>query len=188
MAKQVIILDSDPASRQALETLIEREGFKEICGIAAAPSDADKAAYLWVGGREEPAPKNLKLDDANMFIKPVRAGDILARVQAYASGGYNRSKKISIGPFTLDLLNHELQGQESVIRLTEKEGQILSLLARNGGVIQKEELLRGVWGYGEGIETHTLETHIYRLRRKIERDPANPEILLTDEAGYKLGV
>ena len=73
------------------------------------------------------------------------------------------------------------------VRLTEKETAILKYLYRAGPeVVNREVLLHEVWGYNEGVTTHTLETHVYRLRQKIERDPSNAEILLTESGGYRL--
>ena len=73
------------------------------------------------------------------------------------------------------------------LRLTEKETNILKYLYRAGGkTISREELLSEVWGYNAGVTTHTLETHVYRLRQKIEPDPANARLLITDAGGYRL--
>ena len=73
------------------------------------------------------------------------------------------------------------------VRLTEKETSILKYLYRAGEkVISREVLLHEVWGYNAGVTTHTLETHIYRLRQKIERDPSKAELLITESGGYKL--
>jgi len=75
------------------------------------------------------------------------------------------------------------------IRLTEKETNILKFLYRSSGrTVEREVLLREVWGYNAGVTTHTLETHIYRLRQKIEPNPSNAIILLTDAGGYRLGM
>jgi DNA-binding response OmpR family regulator len=75
----------------------------------------------------------------------------------------------------------------SRIRLTEKESSILKYLYRAGEkVVGRDVLLHEVWGYNAGVTTHTLETHIYRLRQKIERDPSNSELLVTETGGYKL--
>jgi DNA-binding response OmpR family regulator len=72
-------------------------------------------------------------------------------------------------------------------RLTEKEAAILERLTRaDGAVIAKSALLAEVWGYGPTVSTRTLETHIHRLRRKIEVDPARPRRLLTESGGYRL--
>ena len=76
---------------------------------------------------------------------------------------------------------------QTKIRLTEKETSILKYLFRAGEqVVSRDILLHEVWGYNSGVTTHTLETHIYRLRQKIERDPSNAEILVTETGGYKL--
>jgi len=73
------------------------------------------------------------------------------------------------------------------VRLTEKETNILKYLYRSGSkAVSREELLTEVWGYNAGVTTHTLETHVYRLRQKIEPDPANARLLLTEAGGYRL--
>src|SRR6185295_12499001 len=73
------------------------------------------------------------------------------------------------------------------IRLTEKETAIIKFLYRAGEkVVGRDTLLNEVWGYNAGVTTHTLETHIYRLRQKIEKDPTNAAILITDRGGYRL--
>jgi DNA-binding response OmpR family regulator len=75
----------------------------------------------------------------------------------------------------------------SKIRLTEKETSILKFLYRAGEkVVTREVLLHEVWGYNANVTTHTLETHIYRLRQKVEKDPSNAELLVTEMGGYKL--
>ena len=73
------------------------------------------------------------------------------------------------------------------VRLTEKEASIIKYLYRaDQKVVTRDVLLEEVWGYNSGVTTHTLETHVYRLRQKIERDPSNAEILVTESGGYKL--
>jgi DNA-binding response OmpR family regulator len=73
------------------------------------------------------------------------------------------------------------------VRLTEKETAILKYLYRSGNmVVGRDTLLGEVWGYNAGVTTHTLETHVYRLRQKIESDPSNAEILVTEPGGYRL--
>ena len=72
------------------------------------------------------------------------------------------------------------------IRLTEKETAILETSIAPATRRSREELLAEVWGYNAGVTTHTLETHVYRLRQKIEPNPAAARILLTEAGGYKL--
>ena len=80
-----------------------------------------------------------------------------------------------------------MDAQEKKIRLTEKETSILKYLYRAGSkVVGRDTLLAEVWGYNSGVTTHTLETHIYRLRQKIEQDPSSAEILVTEAGGYRL--
>jgi DNA-binding response OmpR family regulator len=95
----------------------------------------------------------------------------------------------AIGPYSFrpsaKLLLEEAKNRK--IRLTEKETAILKFLYRAGEkVIGRDQLLGEVWGYNAGVTTHTLETHVYRLRQKIERDPANAQILVTEPGGYRL--
>ena len=119
---------------------------------------------------------------------PVRAGalrqDIAARLE-----GRNPAfpKEIRFGPYTLNTHDLTLTGENGTQRVTEKEVAILATLAAaRPGALARDALLDRVWGYADGIETHTLETHIYRLRQKIEADPAAPTCLMTTEEGYVL--
>ena len=128
--------------------------------------------------------------DAGVAISvtgPVRLGSLLQRIRARATGA--SATIITMGRFIFDATDSVLipvdEGDDIV--LTEKEVAILSCLAAaEGALISRRDLLTKVWGYAEGVETHTLETHIYRLRQKLEHDPAKPEILLTEEQGYSL--
>ncbi|HJU16152.1 MAG TPA: response regulator transcription factor [Stellaceae bacterium] len=120
----------------------------------------------------------------DQIAKPLRIGELVARLRAHLGRAAAR-----IGPYAFDpdakLLIAESTGRE--VRLTEKETAILDYLYRAGDrVTGRETLLGEVWGYQAGIATHTLETHIYRLRQKIERDPGRAEILVTAPGGYRL--
>ena len=95
----------------------------------------------------------------------------------------------TIGPYSFrpsaKLLIDEARNKK--VRLTEKETAILKYLYRTGGrMVKRETLLNEVWGYNAGVTTHTLETHVYRLRQKVEIDPSNAQILVTDPGGYRL--
>jgi DNA-binding response OmpR family regulator len=119
---------------------------------------------------------------------PVRLGAVLQKIRHCAHKVDQEARIFPLGRFLFDpeasiLITEE--GEEVV--LTEKESAILICLAEaQGALISRRDLLTNVWGYVEGVETHTLETHIYRLRQKLETDPAMPEILLTQEQGYSL--
>jgi DNA-binding response OmpR family regulator len=129
---------------------------------------------------------------ANDYVnKPFRFAVLLARIRAHLRQ-YELSEDATfqIGTYlfypSAKLLT--ASGGEK-LRLTEKETAILQYLNRaKGTVISRDELLREVWGYNANVTTHTLETHIYRLRQKIETDPANAQLLLTDAGGYRLAL
>lgn len=126
------------------------------------------------------------------IVKPFRLNVLLARLRAHIRQ-HERSDdaKFVIGPYTFSpsaklLLNTTTKKK---VRLTEKETAILKYLYRCGNrVISREVLLDEVWGYNAGVTTHTLETHIYRLRQKIEIDPAHVRLLVTEAGGYRLAI
>ncbi|HEY8611058.1 MAG TPA: response regulator transcription factor [Roseomonas sp.] len=128
---------------------------------------------------------------ANDYIaKPFRIMELLARLRAQLRGFDNSEDAVFvIGPYTFRPSAKMLQdpGRNRRIRLTEKECAILKFLYRAGGrPVGRQILLNEVWGYNAAVTTHTLETHIYRLRQKIEPDPATASLLLTEGGGYRL--
>ena len=122
--------------------------------------------------------------------KPFRLSVLLARLRAHLrQSDHSDAAVFMIGPYTfrpgVKLLTD--QSGRKKVRLTEKETAILKYLYRAGDrAIARNTLLGEVWGYNAGVTTHTLETHVYRLRQKIERDPARAEILVTEPGGYRL--
>ena len=128
---------------------------------------------------------------ANDYIaKPFRLNELLARVRAQLRVFDNSEDAVFIiGPYSFrpsaKLLMEVARNKK--IRLTEKEAAILKYLYRSGGKpVGRQILLNEVWGYNSAVTTHTLETHIYRLRQKIEPDPSNARLLLTEGGGYRL--
>ncbi|MFO0185835.1 MAG: response regulator transcription factor [Alphaproteobacteria bacterium] len=124
------------------------------------------------------------------ITKPLRIQDLLAKLRAQIER-YNGGEDAAsfIGPYEFrpaaKLLQEPKRGRK--IRLTEKEAAILSFLLGAGGQpVSREILLSEVWGYNSKVTTHTLETHIYRLRQKIEPDPGRARLLVTESGGYKL--
>ncbi|HEC00063.1 MAG TPA: response regulator transcription factor [Sphingomonadales bacterium] len=129
---------------------------------------------------------------ANDYVtKPFKFGILLARVRAQLrTHAISEDASFIIGPYAFrpgdkTLVNRET---EELIRLTEKESAILKYLKRSdGNPVNRDVLLDEVWGYNAGVTTHTLETHIYRLRQKIEPNPSAATILVTEAGGYRLG-
>ncbi len=122
--------------------------------------------------------------------KPFRMGVLVARMRARLRRREQGEDAVfDIGPYVFRPGARLLTGEDGrrEVRLTEKEAAILTYLYRAGpGGVSRETLLAEVWGYNAGVTTHTLETHVYRLRRKIERDPAEARILVTGPGGYRL--
>ena len=158
--------------------VMRRGGHKmPIIMLTAADTDSDTILGLESG--------------ANDYVaKPFRLGVLLARMRAQLRQHEQSEDAVfSIGPYTFRPSAKLLVEPDSnrKIRLTEKETAILKYLYRAGDkVVAREVLLDEVWGYNAGVATHTLETHIYRLRQKIERDPSDAVLLLTEPGGYRL--
>nr|WP_303651322.1 response regulator transcription factor [Asticcacaulis currens] len=175
----LILLDVDLPDMDGREAcrLLRKSGLTTpVIMLTGAASDSDQILGLDAG--------------ANDYVtKPFRFAVLLARIRAQVrSHETSEDATFRIGPYefkpALKLLIDQVQKK---IRLTEKETNILKYLYRAGGKpISREELLTEVWGYNAGVTTHTLETHVYRLRQKIEPDPANARLLMTDAGGYRL--
>ncbi|MBL8689914.1 MAG: response regulator transcription factor [Rhodospirillaceae bacterium] len=127
---------------------------------------------------------------SDYVTKPFRLGVLIARIKAQLRQHEQSDDALfAIGPYRFRPASKLLMDPEKNrrIRLTEKETAILKYLFRAGArAIAREVLLNEVWGYNSGVTTHTLETHVYRLRQKIERNPAKAEILVTEQGGYRL--
>ena len=162
---------------------------REACKVMR--SRGVRAPIVMLTGQDSDADAILGLDSgANDYVtKPFRFSVLLARVRAHLrSFEQSEDATFMVGPYefhpAMKLLVRE---DERKIRLTEKETNILKYLYRAGGKsVARDELLSEVWGYNAAVTTHTLETHVYRLRQKIEPDPANARLLLTETGGYRL--
>jgi DNA-binding response OmpR family regulator len=126
--------------------------------------------------------------DDEPVARPVRLGALLARIEAHWSES-DSSEVRQLGPYAFEPAERLLRDVKSdtVIRLTELERKLLLyLVAANGGSVDREQLLAHVWGYTAGVDTHTVETHIWRLRQKIETDDPASRFLVTEAEGYRL--
>ena len=134
-----------------------------------------------------PGDHNHKADE--YIIKPFRYPVLLKSIETQLHK-FKKSEntQYSIGNYAFKPNSKILETNESrSIRLTEKENNILKFLYKNlGNTVSRETLLHEVWGYNSKVTTHTLETHIYRLRQKFEDDPSNACFLITEPGGYKL--
>ena len=175
----LILLDvdlPDMDGREACKRMRQDGVTTPVIMLTAAGSDDDTVQGLDSG--------------ANDYVtKPYKFAVLLARIRAqlrdyeHSEGAVFRLGAYEFRPAAKMLVDE--RGKK--IRLTEKETNILKYLYRAGEKpVSREELLAEVWGYNAGVTTHTLETHVYRLRRKIEKDPTKAQILVTDQGGYRL--
>jgi DNA-binding response OmpR family regulator len=175
----LVILDvnmPDIDGREACK-IMRRNGYKgPVIMLTAQDTDSDAILGLDSG--------------ANDYVtKPFRFGVLLARIRAHLRQHEQSEDAVfKVGFYTFRPSAKMLIREDNrKIRLTDKETSILKFLYRAGDqVVGRDVLLHEVWGYNAGVTTHTLETHIYRLRQKIERDPSHAEILVTETGGYKL--
>ncbi|ADK99695.1 Transcriptional regulatory protein WalR [Brevundimonas subvibrioides] len=175
----LILLDVDLPDMDGREAcrLLRKDGVSTpVIMLTAQDSDADTVLGLDSG--------------ANDYVtKPFRFAVLLARIRAHLrSHEQSEDAVFQIGPYEFRPAGKVLlDAKGKKVRLTEKETNILKYLYRSGTkAVSREELLTEVWGYNAGVTTHTLETHIYRLRQKIEPEPGQARLLLTDAGGYRL--
>jgi DNA-binding response OmpR family regulator len=162
---------------------------REACKLMRRNGYAGPVVMLT--GQSSEADTILGLDSgANDYVaKPFKFGVLLARIRAHLrQHEQSESAVFKIGPYTFRPSSRLLIGENSrKVHLTEKEAAILKHLYRAGArVVGRDTLLREVWGYSPDVTTHTVETHVYRLRQKIEADPSRARILVTEDSGYKL--
>ena len=177
----LILLDvglPDLDGREVCRNLRRAGVHAPVIMLTAAAGDADTVLGLESG--------------ANDYItKPFKFNVLLARIRVQLRQHEQGADAVlGIGPYSFRpgaklLIDNERRGKK--VRLTEKEVSILKYLYRaEGRPVAREVLLTEVWGYNAAVNTHTLETHIYRLRQKIERDPAAAALILTGPGGYRL--
>lgn len=162
---------------------------REACRRMRKAGVAAPVIMLTAAAADEDTIQGLEAGANDYVTKPYKFAVLLARIRAQLrSAEHSEGAVFRLGVYEFrpaaKLLMDENQRK---IRLTEKETNILKYLYRAGEKpVSREELLAEVWGYNAGVTTHTLETHVYRLRQKIEDDPANARLLLTEAGGYKL--
>jgi DNA-binding response OmpR family regulator len=213
--RRILLVDGDPLLRGTLAEQLAQEGYEIVPAAGAADAlrivsqkpdwafaiidqdlpdgsgdglarDLRRAGFstpvlLLADGAAKPVE-----DLVERIAKPFRFSALLGWLKQHL-GAAHAGGAVHIGPYVFQpgakLLTDAGARQ---IRLTEKETDILSFLHRAARTVPRETLLHEVWGYNPAVTTHTLETHIYRLRRKIEKKPGNAEILLTEDGGYRL--
>jgi DNA-binding response OmpR family regulator len=162
---------------------------REVCRRLRAAGVAGPVIMLTAASGDTETIQGLDSGANDYVTKPFKFAVLLARIRAQLrSHEQSEDAVFRIGPYEFrpatKLLIDEKQRK---IRLTEKETSILKYLYRAGDTpVTREELLAEVWGYNAGVTTHTLETHVYRLRQKIEAEAGGAKLLLTEAGGYRL--
>ncbi len=182
-------LKADPANLVVLDVNLPDMDGREACKIMRR--NGFKGPVIMLTGQGSDADVILGLDSgANDYVtKPFRFAVLLARIRSHLrQHEHSEDAQYRVGPYTFKPAAKTLiRDDNKKVRLTEKETAIIKFLYRSGEQsVARDVLLADVWGYNAGVTTHTLETHIYRLRQKIERDPAHAEILVTEGGGYRL--
>jgi DNA-binding response OmpR family regulator len=175
----LVLLDLDLPDRNGREVLgqLRESGVTApVIMLTAADGETDTVMGLDAGA-------------SDYVTKPFRFTVLLARVRAQLRA-HEQSEEVvlRVGPYEFHPAARVLVDQKNrKLRLTDKESNILKYLYRAGDKpVTREELLAEVWGYNAGVTTHTLETHVYRLRQKIEPDPGHARLLITEAGGYRL--
>jgi hypothetical protein len=183
----VRVIAADPAETQAFADVLSggQSGALALAGAGENPlvalvcpsGDAAQAGEL-------PA---VALGPGGVAI-PAALSDIFSALEQAADAAAGLSGARHYGAWMLDPARLVLRlADERTIGLTDTEARLLAcLMDASGAEVTRDVLLQRVWGYRPGLDTHTLETHIYRLRKKIEADPGSPSFVLTTESGYRL--
>lgn len=162
---------------------------REVCRLMR--KSQVKCPVLMLTGHSSDADTILGLESgANDYVtKPFKFAVLLARIRAQLrQHEHSEDAVFNVGPYVFQPSAKQMTDAAGKrIRLTEKETNILKFLLRSADqVVSRDVLLHEVWGYNSNVTTHTLETHIYRLRQKIEPDPSNASLLVTESGGYRL--
>lgn len=162
---------------------------REVCRRLRAGGFRAPIVMLTAHAAEADTIEGLQSGANDYVAKPFRLGVLMARLRAQLRQfELSDDAVFRIGPYGFRPAAKMLvRADQRKIHLTEKEAAILKYLYRSGDrAVPRETLLGEVWGYNAGVTTHTLETHVYRLRQKIEPTPGEASLLVTEPGGYRL--
>lgn len=160
----------------------------EVCKQIRAESMVP-IVMLTAKGETADVVKGLEFGADDYIVKPFQPGELIARIKTRLRRVPSSTAALNLGEVSIDFVAHEVKRDGQVIALTRLEFDLLAALAREPGrVFTRDALLSEVWGYRQTSDTRLVNVHVQRLRSKIERDPDNPELVLTVRGvGYRAG-
>jgi len=181
----------DSPDLMILDVMLPKMTGLEICKVLRGEGSELPIIMLTARGQEIDKVLGLKLGADDYVTKPFSFMELMARVEAVLRraqpGGVSHHPVHEFGDLTVDLDRHDATKGGEPIELTPREFRLLGyLLEHQGEVVTREQLLDAVWGYDTIPFTRTVDTHIAKLRKKIEDDPSDPQHIITvHRLGYK---
>ncbi len=189
-AEEHVAARSTPFDAMLLDVSLPDGNGRDLCARLRANGSRMPVLMLTGSSEEADVVRGLEAGADDYIAKPFRLGVLLARLRSQLrSWEAHADALLAIGPYVFQASSRTLRDQSGKRHavLTNKEAEILRYLHRTSAqVVSRTTLLSEVWGYVPGMTTHTVETHIYRLRQKLEQDPTNPRILISHTGGYGL--
>ncbi len=160
----------------------------EVCKQIRAESMVP-IVMLTAKGETAEIVKGLEFGADDYIVKPFQPGELIARIKTRLRRIPSATASLNLGEVSIDFVAHEVKRDGRVIALTRLEFDLLAALAKEPGrVFTRDALLSEVWGYRQTADTRLVNVHVQRLRSKIERDPDNPELVMTVRGvGYRAG-
>ena len=162
----ILLVDSDLLKEEKILKALKETNITKLL-IARPESKQD------ISGCDARLELPIKFSDLNTFLN-----EIITKKK------YSDNSSISIKDYILDKNEKKLKKNKKFIIITEKEIQLLELLFNNKKPVSKKEILKSVWRYAEDADTHTVETHIYRLRKKILNVFIDENFIINEKNGY----
>ena len=198
MNAKILVVDDDPAISEMLTLVLQAEGFDTVAvadgadAVGAAEAEQPDLILLdlMLPGMTVDVVLGLESGADDYVNKPFKAKELVARIRARLRRTEDEvSDVIELGDLTIDVAGHQVRRGNEEIPLTPLEYELLLLLARKPRqVVSREELLTSIWGYRSASDSRVVNVHVQRLRAKIEKDPENPQIIVTVRGvGYKTG-
>lgn len=169
--------------------LPKRDGY-DVCRALRKTQPGLPIVMLTAKGREDDVVLGLKLGADDYVKKPFGVAELVARIETVlrrSAPTNGRPERVTFGSIVVDFVRHEASRDQEPLELTPKEFEMLRYFAAHRGtVVSREALLDAVWGYASTPTTRTVDTHIVKLRQKVENDPSDPRFFITMHGlGYK---